>query len=639
MKRILINATQKEEIRVALIDGQRLDNFDIESSTKTQSKSNIYKGVVTRVEPSLEAAFVDYGAKRHGFLPLKDISRQYFQDVKPKPKPQEKQEQDDNNPNQQKKYKKPRFNIKEVIKEGQELIVQIDKEERGNKGAALNTFISLAGRYLVLMPNNPRAGGVSRRIEGQERIEARDAMRELEIPKGMGVILRTAGLGKGAEELDWDLQYLLQLWTAITQASNECKAPLLVYQENNVILRTIRDYLRADISEILIDKKSVYDDAVEFMRHVMPHHMEKVKYYEDTVPLFSRYQIEAQIESAFQREVSLPSGGAIVIDHTEALLSIDVNSARSTKGGDIEETALNTNKEAVDEVARQLRLRDLGGLVVIDFIDMLNHRNQREIEAQMRDILKLDRARVQVGRISRFGLMEMSRQRLRPSLGDSSQITCPRCEGQGTIRNIESLAFSVLRLVEEEAMKGKAKKVIAQMPVSVATFLLNEKRQAVFDIESRQQINIMLIPNPDMETPQFEIQRERQYDSADNNPSYEQATQVEKQTNNQTQQKYQPPVEPMVKGITPATPAPKPTVKPDPNKKVGFFAKLWKKLFGKPEAVVETPKKKSSTYQGNKNNQRHHNNNNNNNYYKKKNYNNRNRRYNKPRNKPQRDSK
>ena len=610
MKRILINATQKEEVRVALVDGQRLDNFDIEISSRKQTKSNIYKGIITRVEPSLEAAFVDYGAKRHGFLPLKDISRQYFQEVK-KPDNEKNKEQADADGNNKKPYKKPRFNIKEVIKEGQEVIVQIDKEERGNKGAALNTFISLAGRYLVLMPNNPRAGGVSRRIEGEERTEARDAMRQLEIPKGMGVILRTAGLGKGPEELNWDLQYLLQLWSAITRASDECQAPLLVYQENNVILRTIRDYLRVDINEILIDKVSVFNDAVEFMRHVMPHHMEKVKLYEDTVPLFTRYQIETQIESAFQREVRLPSGGAIVIDHTEALLSVDVNSARSTKGGDIEETALNTNLEAVDEVARQLRLRDLGGLVVIDFIDMLNHRNQRDVENRMREILKIDRARVQVGRISRFGLMEMSRQRLRPSLGDSSQIPCPRCEGQGSIRNVESLAFSILRLIEEEAMKGKAMKVVAQMPVSVATFLLNEKRQAVFDIESRQNINIMLIPNPQMETPQFEIQRVRQDEPADNIRSYNKTTKVEKNT------EYVPHqhgntinAEPAVKGITPATPAPAPTYKKAKPKSDGFFSKLWAKLFGKAEPEKKPTKK---PYRGKKNNYRHNNRNRNNN--------------------------
>ncbi len=624
MKRILINATQEEEVRVAIVDGQRLDNFDIESSAKKQTKSNIYKGIVTRVEPSLEAAFIDYGAKRHGFLPLKDISRQYFQNQNDEPSNDESDENDETaaendneTPETNNNGKKPRLNIKELIKEGQELIIQIDKEERANKGAALNTFISLAGRYLVLMPNNPRAGGVSRRIEGEERSDAREAMRQLNLPKGMGVILRTAGLGKGPEELDWDLQYLLQLWQAITTSANECKAPVLIYQENNVILRTIRDYLRADIDEILIDEANVHHDAVEFMKHVMPHHMEKIKLYNDIVPLFTRYQIESQIESAFQREVRLPSGGAIVIDHTEALLAIDINSSRATKGGDIEETALNTNLEAVDEIARQLRLRDLGGLVVIDFIDMLNHRNQREIENRMREALKVDRARVQIGRISRFGLLEMSRQRLRPSLGDSSQIVCPRCSGQGSIRSIESLAFAILRLIEEEAMKGKTVKIIAQVPVNVATFLLNEKRQAVIDIEARQKIEVMLIPNPQLESPQFEVQRIRADDKSDNKPSYKNISPVEP-VNEQLLYYHTDEVEdePTVKGITPATPAPQPTPKlqavesPPAN---GMLSKIWQALFGRSE--VEINESKTATpYPRKKNNYDNRNFNKNNDY-------------------------
>jgi len=495
MKRILINATQPEELRVALVDGQKLYNFDIETAARKQTKSNIYKGKITRIEPSLEAAFVDYGAERHGFLPLKDIARGYFQTA------MLDSEGNDSISN--------RLSIKDVLKDNQELIVQVDKEERGTKGAALTTFISLAGRYLVLMPNNPRAGGVSRRIEGEERSEAREVLSALEIPEGMGVILRTAGVNKTADELRWDLEYLLQLWQAIETSAANHQAPFLIYQESNVIIRAIRDYLREDIGEILVDDQEIYQEAMEFMRQVMPQHIEKVKLYKDNVPLFTRFQIESQIESAFQREVKLPSGGAIVLDHTEALLAIDINSARATKGVDIEETALNTNLEAVEEITRQLRLRDLGGLVVIDFIDMLSHKNQREVETRMKEALKMDRARVQVGRISRFGLLEMSRQRLRPSLGESSQIVCPRCHGQGSIRSVESLSLSILRLMEEEAMKEKTAKLIAQVPFEIATFLLNEKRQAIREIEERQHINIILIPNPNMYTPTYEVQRVR----------------------------------------------------------------------------------------------------------------------------------
>ncbi|MGA7981678.1 MAG: Rne/Rng family ribonuclease, partial [Chromatiaceae bacterium] len=449
MKRMLINATQPEELRVAIVDGQKLFNLDIESPGREQKKANIYKGVITRVEPSLEAAFVDYGAERHGFLPLKEMARSYFDPEAVKPG--------------------ARINIKEAIKDGQEVVVQVDKEERGNKGAALTTFISLAGRYLVLMPNNPRAGGVSRRIEGQDRAELRDAMSQLKIPDDMGLIVRTAGVGKSVEELQWDLDYLIQLWSAIEQSGAERRPPFLIYQESDVIIRSIRDYLRADIGEIVVDDRKMYEKAQEFVRQVMPGNLKKLRLYEDEVPLFTRYQIESQIESAFQRIVQLPAGGSIVIDHSEALTSIDINSARATKGADIEETALNTNLEAADEIARQLRLRDLGGLFVIDFIDMTPARNQREVENRLREALKQDRARVQVGRISRFGLLEMSRQRLRPSLGESSQLVCPRCRGQGTIRGVESLALSILRIIEEEAMKENTQRILAQLPLSVAT--------------------------------------------------------------------------------------------------------------------------------------------------------------------------
>ncbi len=489
MKRMLINATQPEELRVALVDGQRLYDLDIESGSREQKKANIYRGRITRIEPSLEAAFVDFGAERHGFLPLKEISKEYF-------------------------FKKPseisgRINIKDVVKEGTEVIVQVDKEERGNKGAALTTFVSLAGRYLVLMPNNPRAGGISRRIEGDDRTQLRDAMNQLTMPSDMGVIVRTAGVGRSAEELQWDLDYLLQLWDAIKSAAEERPAPFLVYQESNVIIRAMRDYLRQDVGEVLIDNPEVHVEAMNFIQQVMPTYQNKIKLYEDPVPLFSRFQIESQIETAFQREVKLPSGGSIVIDHTEALVSIDINSARATRGSDIEETALNTNVEAADEIARQLRLRDIGGLIVIDFIDMTPVKNQREVENRMRDALKVDRARVQIGRISRFGLMEMSRQRLRPSLGETSGVVCPRCEGQGTIRDVQSMALSIMRLIEEEAMKDRTAQIRAILPVSVATFLLNEKRSTISDIEARQNVEVVMIPNPDMETPHYEVVRLR----------------------------------------------------------------------------------------------------------------------------------
>ncbi len=575
MKRMLINATQQEELRVALVDGQALYDLDIETPSKEQKKSNIYKGKITRVEPSLEAAFVDYGAERHGFLPLKEISRSYFSSA----------------PEQGK-----RVRINEVLKEGQEILVQVEKEERGNKGAALTTFISLAGRYLVLMPNNPRAGGVSRRIEGADRSEIRDIMASLNIPDGMGLIVRTAGVGKNHEELQWDMDYLLQLWSAIEEASSQRPASFLVYQESNVIIRAIRDYLRKDIAEILIDSEEVYKKAHDFIMLVMPHNLNKVKRYEDPIPLFSRYQIETQIESAFQRDVNLPSGGSIVIDHTEALVAIDINSARATKGSDIEATALNTNLEAADEIARQLRLRDLGGLVVIDFIDMVQSKNQRAVENRVKDALKQDRARIQVGRISRFGLLEMSRQRLRPSLGESSQITCPRCSGHGSIRSAESLALSILRIIEEEAMKEKTTRLITQTPVDVASFLLNEKRSIIHEIEARHKINVTVVPNPNLETPRFEVQRVRDADANDaefNKPSYKIADEPEKELELIVSDSKPRIEEPAVKSFTPATAAPAPTPPPAPKpaevKKSGpgVISRIFGSLFGKKQAEVK----------------------------------------------------
>ena len=489
MKRMLINATQAEELRVAMVDGQKLYDLDIESRSREQKKGNIYKARITRVEPSLEAAFVDYGSERHGFLPLKEIARSYFRTGA---------------------EEAGKTGIRDLVAEGTEILIQVEKEERGNKGAALTTYISLAGRFLVLMPNNPRAGGVSRRLDGEDRAELREALAQLDMPDGMGVIIRTAGVGRGTEELQWDLDWLVRLWKEIDDAADGRRAPFLVHQESNAIIRALRDGLRADIGEVLIDDAATFAQAREFVEQVMPQQLPRLKLYEDPVPLFSRYQIESQIESAFAREVRLPSGGALVIDHTEALVSIDINSARATRGADIEETALNTNLEAADEVARQLRLRDLGGLIVIDFIDMEPSRNQRAVEDRLRDALEHDRARVQIGRISRFGLLEMSRQRLRPSLGESSHITCPRCDGQGTIRGVESLALSVLRLVEEDAMKEKTGRVIAQVPVEVATFLVNEKRAAIAILEARHGVTIMVLPNEHFETPRFEIVRQRE---------------------------------------------------------------------------------------------------------------------------------
>jgi ribonuclease E len=500
MKRMLINATQTEELRVALVDGQRLYDLDIESGSREQKKSNIYKGKITRIEPSLEAAFVDFGADRHGFLPLKEISKSYFS----------------KNPGS------GRVNIKEVMREGQEVIVQVDKEERGNKGAALTTMVSLAGRYLVLMPNNARAGGISRRIEGDERTELREAMKGVTVPDDMGVIVRTAGIGRSSEELQWDLDYLMQLWQAIDGAAERRQAPCLLLQESNVVIRAIRDYLRQDIGEVLIDNQSAYDEAISFVQQVMPQYENKFKLYEDKVPLFNRYQIESQIETAFQREVKLPSGGSIVIDPTEALVSIDINSARATKGADIEETATTTNGEAAEEIARQLRLRDMGGLVVIDFIDMHSNRNQREVENRLKSALEMDRARVQVGRISRFGLMEMSRQRLRPSLGETSGHVCPRCSGTGIVRDLPSLSLSILRLIEEEAAKENTGQIRAEVPLNVGSFLLNDKREVIADIEKRHNARIVILPNPHMDTPHYSVTRLRPDDSLIGQASHEQ---------------------------------------------------------------------------------------------------------------------
>ncbi|AHC64727.1 ribonuclease E [Pseudomonas aeruginosa] len=563
MKRMLINATQPEELRVALVDGQRLFDLDIESGAREQKKANIYKGRITRVEPSLEAAFVDFGAERHGFLPLKEISREYF-----------------------KKSPEGRINIKEVLSEGQEVIVQVEKEERGNKGAALTTFISLAGRYLVLMPNNPRAGGISRRIEGEERNELREGLNGLNAPADMGLIVRTASLGRSTEELQWDLDYLLQLWSAIKEASGERGAPFLIYQESNVIIRAIRDYLRQDIGEVLIDSIDAQEEALNFIRQVMPQYASKVKLYQDSVPLFNRFQIESQIETAFQREVKLPSGGSIVIDPTEALVSIDINSARATKGGDIEETALQTNLEAAEEIARQLRLRDIGGLIVIDFIDMTPAKNQRAVEERVREALEADRARVQVGRISRFGLLEMSRQRLRPSLGETSGIVCPRCNGQGIIRDVESLSLAILRLIEEEALKDRTAEVRARVPFQVAAFLLNEKRNAITKIELRTRARIFILPDDHLETPHFEVQRLRD-DSPElvaGQTSYEMATVEHEEAQPVSSTRTLVRQEAAVKTVAPQQPAPQHTEAPvepaKPMPEPSLFQGLVKSLVG-----------------------------------------------------------
>jgi ribonuclease E len=570
MKRMLINATQPEELRVAMVDGQRLYDLDLENRTREQRKANIYKGKITRVEPSLEAAFVDYGAERHGFLPLKEISREYFSK-----KPSEIE---------------GRIKIQDVIKEGLEVVVQVEKEERGNKGAALTTFVSLAGRYLVLMPNNPRAGGISRRIEGEERSELREAIRDLKTPNGMGVIVRTAGIGRSSEELQWDQDYLLQLWNTIKEEAQNCKAPHFLFQESNVIIRAVRDYLRQDVGEVIIDNREAFDLATGFIQQVMPNFHNRVKFYEDDIPLFNRYQIENQIETAFEREVKLPAGGSIVIDVTEALVSIDINSARATRGSDIEETALRTNLEAADEICRQLRLRDMGGLIVIDFIDMNSGKNQRDVENRMRDALEIDRARVQVGRISRFGLLEMSRQRLRPSLEETTSRVCPRCLGQGTIRGTRSLALSILRLVEEEAQKEFSSEIRTITPVSVATFLLNEKRQEISEIEKRHNIRVIVVPNESLETPHFEVQRIREQDGATAEYSYKLASTLSEDVTSQeidVVKPVPPAQQPAVKTLAPTQPAPAPTSKPNKSKKAstadkkpGLLRRLLNALFG-----------------------------------------------------------
>ncbi|MBA3479311.1 MAG: Rne/Rng family ribonuclease, partial [Lautropia sp.] len=544
MKRMLFNATHSEELRVAIVDGQKLIDIDIESAGRESRKSNIYKGIVTRVEPSLEACFVNYGEERHGFLPFKEISRSFFkQDVEAS-----------------------KARIQDVISEGQELIVQVEKEERGNKGAALTTFVSLAGRYLVLMPNNPRGGGVSRRVEGEDRQELRETMDKLEIPPGMSMIARTAGIGRSVEELQWDLNYLLQLWRAVDSAAKSAVGAFLIYQESSLVIRAIRDYFTADIGEILVDTDDIFDQASQFMGHVMPDSVGSVKRYRDNTPLFSRFQIEHQIETAYSRIVPLPSGGAVVIDHTEALVAIDVNSARATRGSDIEETAFRTNMEAAEEAARQMRLRDLGGLIVIDFIDMENSRNQREVEQCLKDALQVDRARVQTGKISRFGLMELSRQRLRPALNEGTHITCPRCNGTGVIRDIESSALHVLRVIQEESMKENSAAVHVQVPVEVATYLLNEKRAEIAKLEARLKVDIVLIPNKFIETPHYKLDRLKHDDErlASYRMSYNLADTPDEE-NSYLDSKFAAPAskqEAMVKGIRPELPAPAPVQRP-----------------------------------------------------------------------------
>ncbi|MCV2216610.1 Rne/Rng family ribonuclease [Thauera sp. Sel9] len=598
MKRMLFNATQAEELRVAIVDGQKLIDLDIESASKEERKSNIYKAVITRIEPSLEAAFVDYGAERHGFLPFKEISRSYFQPG----------------------VDAGKASIKEALKEGQELIVQVEKDERGNKGAALTTYISLAGRYLVLMPNNPRGGGVSRRVEGDERAELREAMDQLDVPQGMSLIARTAAIGRSAEELSWDLSYLLQLWRAIEGAAQGQSGAFLIYQEGSLVIRAIRDYFQPDIGEILIDTDDVYEQACQFMGHVMPANVARVKRYSDDVPLFSRFQIEHQIESAYSRQVGLPSGGAVVIDHTEALVSIDVNSGRATKGSDIEETAFRTNCEAADEIARQLRLRDLGGLIVIDFIDMESAKNQREVENRLRDALRHDRARVQTGKISRFGLLELSRQRLRPALAETSYITCPRCNGTGHIRSTESSALHIVRILEEEAMKENTGAVHLQVPVDVATFLLNEKRVDIARIEMRHKVQLIIVPNRHLETPAHEIIRLRHDQLNAEDIALASYQMVQKPAEDvarlpSTHNERPARQEAAVKGIAPAQPAPVATsaaqapaeVSAAPAPKglleriMGWFTGSKPQAAPAPEPVVEAAPKRESRTRGERN--------------------------------------
>jgi ribonuclease E len=580
MKRMLFNATQQEELRVAIVDGQKLIDIDIEAAGREQRTGNSYTGVSTRIEPSLEACFVNYGEERHGFLPFKEVARTYFKegiDVR-------------------------NASIKDALREGQEIIVQVEKEERGQKGAALTSFVSLAGRYLVLMPNNPRGGGVSRRIEGEDRQELREAMSQLQVPDGMSIIARTAGIGRDATELQWDLSYLMQLWTAIDEAAKGNSAPLLIYLESSLVIRAIRDYFQPDIGEILIDTDDIYEQAAAFMSVVMPDNLPRVKRYQDDVPLFSRFQIEHQIETAYSRTVPLPSGGAIVIDHTEALVSVDVNSARATRGSDIEETATRTNLEAADEIARQARLRDLGGLIVIDFIDMESSKAQKDVENRLRDALRHDRARVQMGKISKFGLMEMSRQRLRPALSEGSHVTCPRCNGTGHIRDTESSALQVLRIIQEEAMKENTAAIHTQVPVEVAAFLLNEKRAEVIKIETRFKVNVLMVPNKHLETPHYKLERLRHDDPRldDQKASYVMAEEAARELETDTtvskkdaDVKVRP--EAAVKGITPTQPAPISQPRPARAEKVakaestgGFFGFI-KSLFGSSPAVEEKP--------------------------------------------------
>ena len=593
MKRMLINATQAEETRIALVDGQTLYDLDVETPHHQKKKANVYKGKITRIEPSLEAAFVDYGSERHGFLPFKEVAEEYF------PK---------------KEAGSGRPSIKDVLKEGQEIIVQVQKEERGNKGAALTTQITLAGPYVVMMPNNPKAGGISRRIEGDERTDIRDTLRDLETPEGMGLIIRTAGVGKNTEELQWGVNYLIQLWDAIKTASVEKEAPFLIHQESDIVILAIRDYLRQDIGEIIIDNMEVFHKARDFIQHVMPQQVYKVKPYQDTIPLFTRFQIESQIESAYQREVTLPSGGSIVIDITEALTAIDINSSRATKGTDIEDTAFNTNMEAACEIARQLRLRDLGGLVVIDFIDMHSNRHQREVENKMREAVKSDRARVQIGKTSRFGLLEMSRQRLRPSIEESTQIVCPRCHGVGVIRGVESLGLSILRLLEEESMKENTRRVTVQLPVDVATFLLNEKRNQIIKIEDRHSLHILIVPNEHLETPQYIMERTRTGEEAPQNASYE----IKEIAMPETELKTEPTKEakkeePAVQNLQPTAPPPAATapvqVQASTEQKPGLFSRVWKALFSKeePEEEEVKPRSRNNNTRRNNNNRRRNN--------------------------------
>lgn len=590
MNRMLINATHKdEELRIALASGQFLYDLIIESTSREQKQSNIYKGKVTRIEPSLEAAFVDYGEERHGFLPLKEVARSCF-----------KNSYNDSG---------RRPTISEVLEEGQELIVQVEKEERGNKGAALTTFITLPGCYLVLMPNNPRAGGVSRRIEGDERDELHSVLNTLHVPEGMGLIIRTAGGGRSQEELQWDLEILLRLWDVIQKAANERSASFLIYQEGNAVIRALRDYLRKDIDEILIDHQDVFEDVVNHLKLIRPDFVTRVKLYKDPTPLFTRFQIESQIESAFQREVRLPSGGAIIIDHTEALVSIDINSAKSTKGGDIEETALMTNLESANEIARQLRLRDIGGLIVIDFIDMTPIRNQREVEERLRKALSMDRARVQIGRISRFGLLEMSRQRLRPSLGEASRVTCPRCLGQGTIRGIESLGLSIIRIIEEEALKENTAQVRAILPTEIAAYLLNEKRQAIIDIEKRQGVAAIIVPSAHLLTPQYEVERIRLSDITEKDEklaSYKLAIKPEVASQPNITPLPKPHQEPAIKMMPmeemPAPPSSIPTHQHPHQKEQegqpGLLKKLFTFLFEKKEQTTTTSTESGEGQQG-----------------------------------------